>query len=384
VSRFKKLSLRLGCSLLFTVFLFELGSLIVVRMGIIDAPLPAFRFRPRGELGGGSFWIDVDPHSGAWHGNNTSSHAKAACFDVTYLTNSYGARDRERELQSSKPRAVVLGDSFIEGVGVEAEDRLSDVLEAQTGREHLNFGCSTTGPTQYFLRYQHQAAPFSHEAVIFEVLPINDFDDDSLEYGRKFYYYRYKPYWVGEAPDYTLTYFVSSLDQSEHSTTKRQFSWKKFLVANALSFSHTANVALYMRQKLARGAAAQVTGKEKQEDVPSRFFTYTPAELGRLEKSLLELRKAAGDRPVLVLLIACREDLLAYDKDPRSPLGEALAPFCKEHRLELLDLLPLFAKAPDRDKLFLSCDGHWSPRGARFVADEVRRTFSWYSKTESR
>ena len=64
------------------------------------------------------------------------------CFKATYSTNSVGARDVERSPAAARPRAVVLGDSFLEGWGLPAAERLSNLLEESTGVEHLNFAMS--------------------------------------------------------------------------------------------------------------------------------------------------------------------------------------------------------------------------------------------------
>ena len=60
---------------------------------------------------------------------------------MEYQANSLGMRDRERtrENTSGKPRAVVMGDSFVEGWGNEIGDRLTDHLETDFDREFLNF-----------------------------------------------------------------------------------------------------------------------------------------------------------------------------------------------------------------------------------------------------
>src|ERR1700704_4339500 len=71
------------------------------------------------------FWADINPAFGTWHPPNGHFFHKSGCYSVEYITNSYGARDVERSLHSSLPRTIMLGDSFVEGYGLPAEDRLS-------------------------------------------------------------------------------------------------------------------------------------------------------------------------------------------------------------------------------------------------------------------
>src|SRR5882724_6661269 len=72
-----------------------------------------------------SFWADTNPTFGVWHRPSGHFYHQGGCFNVQYTTNSYGARDVERSLHSTGLRTVVLGDSFIEGVGMADKDRLT-------------------------------------------------------------------------------------------------------------------------------------------------------------------------------------------------------------------------------------------------------------------
>src|SRR5277367_3641662 len=120
----------------FLVFalLAEFVSLILVNRKSWPASKPSYR------LNYNSYWADINPSFGVWHRPNSHFVHEGGCFTVEYDTNSYGARDSERALHSSAPRTIVLGDSFVEGLGVPVQDRLSNILEKDTGREHLNFG----------------------------------------------------------------------------------------------------------------------------------------------------------------------------------------------------------------------------------------------------
>src|SRR5271156_4534311 len=196
----------------FLVFavLAELVSLVLVR-------LPNWRSsRPNYHLNYNLFFADINPVFGVWHRPNGHYFHKGGCYDVEYFTNSYGARDVERSLHSSKLRTIMLGDSMIEGQGLSAEYRLSNILEKDTGREHLNFGTQGDfGPLQYALLYKTIASKFDHNLVIVSVLPDNDFHDMSLEYwkstGRGG---RYRPYYADDFSVFHTGHFDPNAGES--------------------------------------------------------------------------------------------------------------------------------------------------------------------------
>ena len=154
------------------------------------------------------YWVQgYDPIVGVWRNPHSSAHEIKSCFEVTYTSNSYGARDREREKKTNSPkeRWVVLGDSWIEGYGVPMEKALPALLEQKTGLEHLNFGIGGTSPLQYLLRYQHQVKEFDHSGVIVSFLPFNDFEDMDLEIAKRLHAEKKRPYLSGQYPDFRIT-----------------------------------------------------------------------------------------------------------------------------------------------------------------------------------
>jgi lysophospholipase L1-like esterase len=139
------------------------------------------------------FWADVDPNFGVWHPANATFHHVGQCFDVTYRTNSYGARDAERaRVAPQRRRHVVLGDSFVEGYGVAEGERLTDRLNGATRDEFLNFGTSGGfGTVQELVLYRSLASAFAHADVLVFALPANDFSDNDPKYWPSS---RYRPY----------------------------------------------------------------------------------------------------------------------------------------------------------------------------------------------
>ena len=119
------------------LFIFvELISAFLIITRIVPDRYPSYRFRNITD----NFYT---PHKifGVWHSPN-SNYRRDIMTKVICKANSYGAADIERKKlnASSKKRILVLGDSFVEGKGVNQRHRYTNRLESHTGLEHLNFG----------------------------------------------------------------------------------------------------------------------------------------------------------------------------------------------------------------------------------------------------
>ena len=266
-SRFAKL-FKLGAKLFFALFLtfvlFEVLLAIMCSRGILNIPVPSYRFSNVSSR----FWADMNPAFGVWHESNSSYYHVTTSYKASYHANSFGARDRERVLDAGpgKKRVVVLGDSFAEGYGVETGKRFSDVLETVTGLEHLNFGTAGSfGPTQYYLLYKTMAKKFSHDAVMVCILPFNDFLDDDYEYGKVAHSSRYRPFFTGRNPDYELIYSQKELPPRQN----------KYFENFLREFTYTGNLLKFLKD----------IRKHKATSLPADYagyFDYTREQWQRL------------------------------------------------------------------------------------------------------
>ena len=352
---------RLAMSVGFTLLLLELGAAGLISMGQVPARYPTFTVpKPREP-----FFIDIDPRFGAWHPPDRSLVHRRACFDVEYHSNSYGALDIERERQATTHRTIVLGDSFATGHGVRAQDRFSNRLEALTSIPHLNFGAGGTGPTQYLKVYEHLAREFSHDRVLVSVLPANDFFDDEPTR------IRYRPYWDGEYPNYSLRYSLPSPADSQHHPSHFR---ERVTLHDALgSYSFLYNALDWV------AGALKVVGRRGQGRDYAGYFDFNEGQLNRLRYSLERLTELAPAGKLAVVTIPRYVDLTRYSRTGDNPLGTALSRFAAETGFEFIDLLPPMhrAYAGREADLFLDCDGHWSPLGhdvaARILSDRLYR-----------
>jgi len=358
---FRRLLVRLTVSALLTFVLLEIGLAALCAAGKLPIQRPSYR---PGNVWS-KFWADINPVFGVWHKPFSTYTHISPCYHLTYHANGEGMRDRERTMSARGHRRVVmLGDSFMEGWGVATEDRLSDRLERATGLEHLNFGTSGSfGPTQEYLLYKTLAKTFDHEAIILAILPDNDFLDDDYEYGLKMNKGRIRPYFVGSEPDYHLVYLPK---EDQPSLLSR-------LAENALrQFTYTGNLIKYMKT-LKRHAASGTSPNY------AGYYDFTPEQFARLKKVLTELRREAGDRPILVLTIPCDTDILRSRSAGEPPLPAKLRETCAALNMQYLDLLPATRDAKGGwQSCFLSCDRHWNAEGNAMAADAVLKAAEFY------
>ncbi len=333
--------------LIFAV-LAELVSIVLVRRQSWPASRPTY------QLNYNEFWADINPVFGTWHRPNGHFLHQEGCFSVEYTTNSYGARDRERSRHSSQPRTIMLGDSFVEGLGVPDDARLSNILERDTGREHLNFGTGGNfGPLQYALLYKTMAANFDHSAVVVGVLPDNDFHDMDLAYWKAHGWNgKYRPYY---APDFSIIY------DGHFDPNAGQSAWdhvEAFLRAYLASY-HVGQYIISRFYWRTRG-------------VYSGYNDYNDTDLARLKVALRDIQATADAHhaKVFVFLIPRANDFLRLHQTGSDRLGPVMEQWGQEVGIPIKDLLPQMDADSGGDYMsyFLPCDGHWSARGNRVAA----------------
>jgi hypothetical protein len=312
--------------------------------------------RPTYHLNYNQFWADIYPAFGTWHRPDGPFTHQGGCFSVEYRTNSYGARDSERNRRSMEPRTIVLGDSFVEGFGLSDEQRLSNILERRTGREHLNFGSGGNfSPLQYFLVYKSMAQEFDHDLVVVGVLPDNDFHEMDLTWGRKHLAGRYRPYY---AKDLSIVY------EGRLRTNTSETTWdhvEAFLRAYLASY----HVGQYLNSLAYWHSLTPYSGYNDYDDV----------DLTRLKKALSDLGETATARgsKVAVFLIPRLIDFERLQATGSNRLGPAMEQWGQQAQIPIKDLLPEMARRSQGDyrSYFLPCDGHWSKRGNEVAAEIV-------------
>lgn len=354
-NKLRKIALPALVSVGLTLLMIECGSAAMIYSGRIPAAVPSFEL-PKAEP---PFWVDSDPHFGPWHAPNRTVEHKRACFSTSYRSNSYGALDIERPRSAQGPRAVVLGDSFTVGHGVVEDKRFSNRLEQLTGIPFMNFGAGGTSVVQYFLVYKHLASQFAHDRVLVGVLPDNDFDEGPHET-------RYRPYWKGEYPNYTLQYSLPRIEDSVRHPSRAESSLTAHDVLGAFSFFYNAADYVAGYRKVI----------ERREDRPNYagYFDFDAQQLARMRYSLEQIYALAPEHRMAVMAMPRLIDITRYNQEKKNPFGDAMTKIASEVGFQFVDMLPLMAKAyagRERD-LYLGCDGHWGPEGHDFAAKVLK------------
>jgi len=379
----KKNLLLLTFSVLFALLLLEAALGFGTRAGVFPIKIPSYSLAAARTL---QFSRDSNPDFGVWHEPNASTRHTLSCIDLIYRSNSYGARDVERALQSPRPRVLVLGDSMIEGFGVPDEHRLSNLLERDTGIEHLNFGVTGGfGTTQYYLLYKTLASRFSHAAVIIGLLPDNDFWDNDYEYGKQVYPDRYRPYLVGEYPSYRLVYHQSSLEQGASSG---RAGWLGFAQRILSELTYSYNALAYFKQLVMIRLYPYLTQShsERLEGFftasghpldPSRpysgYHDYRKDQLDLVKYTFEQIRQVAAGKHVIIVVLPTKADFQRYDPTAGTPLGAELERFAAAIGMGFVDLLPdMHRRIREWDGYFLPCDQHWSAEANAVAAALLR------------
>jgi hypothetical protein len=334
-----------------------LSILIITTVSIflLEFTLPilrGYRFIQYRKPSSSNLWNANHPLYGVWHSPNSSDVMKASCLSATIKTNSLGARDRERQAHSTGNRVIVLGDSFIEGWGLEQEQRLTDLLEEKTKIEHINLGMTHFGTYQELLVYKHFSKSFEHNALIIGLLPTNDFLDNNFDLTKSTlpdYLYRYRPY------------LIKKSDKWIHFNYTENFI-KRFLRRN----SHLYAAVESLMHSIPKNQLANERSKLR-----SNFYDYDKASLEQFVEILRRFREEGKKTKIAVVIIPVEEDLkrFAHEKDDLSPLYKELQPYTDSLDIKLVSLLPFFHKEKTKQgNLYHECDYHWNARANEIAA----------------
>jgi hypothetical protein len=125
--------------------------------------------------------FEFSPNLG-WE-NRRSFHQEFYSSDygrmIEQTTNSVGIRDeREFSVQKTKPRILILGDSFVFGTGLDQDDLIGRRLQEMLPEyEVISAGTVGYSSTQYLQYYEQYMAVYDPDIVVFAVY-LNDFAEN--------------------------------------------------------------------------------------------------------------------------------------------------------------------------------------------------------------
>lgn len=323
------------------VFLFTLAVGLLLAEGVLR--LVGLGPPKGGGSGRGVFW-EYDPLLGWRHRAGASGEFRDGDLKFHVALNSRGLRDAEHAEARTpgRPRALVLGDSFAWGFGVEQPARFSDLLEKSIpGAEIVNAGVCGYGTDQEFLWLREKGMAYAPDVVLLVLCG----NDPFLDKARIAYGIYGKPVFVpGEGGALKL-----------ENVPVPPTPWRKRFLFRLRQSSALACLAdRIVRQAQRSRGAADGAGAARPFEVTLRI--------------LENMRDLCRAKDVRLLILSTG---IFWDWDPR-PEGD-YARFVAEIRARGFDLLDIDAApgyAPDR--MTIPGDGHWNEAGHRFVAEQAR------------
>ncbi len=183
---------------LLTALTLEGSSILASKAGLLlfNDP-PAYTMQPPTGLN----WRNEKYAWGTWHKTNATDRHVSRCFDVRYQSNDVGARDSDdyKEIDGGN-NVAVLGDSFVEGYGIDLDQTFARMLEHSYGKKGLNFGATGAfGPVQQYLIYDGLVSQIPHNEIVYFFLPANDFSDNA-DTSMDSFAGRFRPYFTKAEP----------------------------------------------------------------------------------------------------------------------------------------------------------------------------------------
>lgn len=300
-------------------------------------------------------------------------------FIYRLRTNSRGLRN----LRAAGPvDALLIGDSFAFGYGVNEEDSWEARLQAMTGLEFVNFGVSGFGPLRELRLLQRDGLALQPKLVVWQFFK-NDFFDAS----------NFQRWLASGHPDFIAweaeVYHAPSAAPQGSGLSWQIRSWLYRHVITYELVKYALGLGAYA-DRSQRPLTVTVDGTplylEQTLNREWADFTRPDIEQGwhATQQALLQARdlaQAAGAQFVVVMAPSKEETywrLMAPKVD--DPQGfhmrlnsQRLAEFCQQEGLTCLDLYDSFAEAAQAGEvLYFSHDAHWNQAGHALAAQTVR------------
>ena len=300
------------------------------------------------------------------------------------ITNSIGFRDKEKriinKINAEKKRILLIGDSFIEGSGLNYKDTLAGQLESQLGIkfEILNSAVGSYSPSIYYKKtkyYIDKGFKFDQALVFLDVSDIYDemfikFDDE----GNILTYEETKNRSISKKVFYSIGRFLR-----DNSTI--------FRFLNILS-NRTELTKNYIKLKI-KASKDLNTGffETKRDDVmfyrmthiDRGFWTFDENKFNEVKIGLLQSEKYLIKLFELLKENKIKSTLIVYPWPTQIFYGDEYheiywKDFSKKNEINFLSVYDKFQKENKRDFIFnnfIYGDIHWNLNGTTLVKDKV-------------
>lgn len=292
----------------------------------------------------------------------------------------FGARDKNFTIKKTNKRAIILGDSFLEGWGVDYKNMLQTKLEDNLNFEFYNFGSAGDfGPLQYYLIYKNLAKKFEYDELFIFLSPTNDFTDNNYQKWKNTKSNfapgseRYRPYYL-KIDDEKYTYFYPE------NAVKREYflsasggllnEIKNFLRKYFWSYNAYVSVKHHL---LAKDINKNLNKKFKL----SEYSGYHDPDIEEQKALVYFIRKIINEsnakKKYLILIPKLSE--IERIKNENNKLDifwyNSLKNLTKNDQIFFIDLMKYSKNLKNPEKLYIWCDGHLSNLGNEFFANKI-------------
>ena len=293
------------------------------------------------------------------------------CVAAQYTINSDGWNSQHktfpRQKSPGKKRIAVIGDSYVEGFGVDFNQNMAELLEKQLGSDQyevFRFGIGGAPMSQYLHLLRHEVIPLAPDTVIV-VLAHTDFDESYT-----FLQGLYDSYFLKlEIADSRVVREIPPKPYRRRWFTPIRYSatWRYLHVRRKISFHFLKNIILGRRDAPPQ-TEADITHQQTINKKNTVATDYIFRQLKALcaENNIRLMLLIDGDR---YRVYAQGDDLYNYDSGALI-LNRIARDTARKYAIEFIDLHPIFADAYQKDKKRFNCteDVHWNQLAHQIVA----------------
>jgi lysophospholipase L1-like esterase len=289
------------------------------------------------------------PSQAEWSGR---PHARGIHTGVAVAFNGFGLRDAERSPQPAPGtvRILALGDSVTFGMGVAQEqtyprqtEALLNAARAGAPVEVLNMGMPGYNTIHQLAQLRELGLALQPRAVVVGFL-YNDIEPSTAQREK-------------------------GLEKQEVSFARRV---KSGINAAALWLKKNSLFVAWMTPRV--GMALRplgVKGLGQVGEIKDQYVDANP-QWRRMRAALLEMKSLTAERGIeLVVMIIPAMTKFSDATYPIKEYHQAVAAFCREHGIKVLDLLPAFWGIDGTQFWISSTDGHPNARGQRLIAEAL-------------
>lgn len=327
--------------------------------------------------------------------NRTISDARWGFLSYGFSTNSLGFKDRavrEVPLAVDRHRVLLIGDSFMEGMGYPFDEtaagRIATGLEEE-GIDVLNAGVGSYAPSVYFSRARHlyETAGLKYdELVVF--IDISDIPNEALNYrldehghvvpedvrGVPLFTFQARGQVLNFLKNHSMTFMI--LTHFNRLRKARRKELDPCIKARMEAGQEPREPALLarIRERLMNNTLAMWSFDEKvYDDVGKRGLEESGDSMTRLSKFVRE-----RNIPLTVVVYPWPQQIFFHDLESRQV--SYWKDWAARNEAGFINLFPDFVtdRAPMDTYLdyFIVCDEHWNDRGHAYVADLFLERFT--------